>query len=56
MQFRSEFFNLFNHAQYGLPLTDLSASTFGKIVGTVNTESVGTGTLREIQFALRLTF
>lgn len=56
VQFRSEFFNLFNRAQYGLPLADLSASTFGKIVGTVNTGPVGTGTPREIQFALRLTF
>jgi Carboxypeptidase regulatory-like domain/TonB dependent receptor len=56
LQFRSEFFNIFNRAQYGLPLSDLSASTFGQIIGTVNTGPVGTGTPREIQFALRLEF
>jgi hypothetical protein len=56
MQFRSEFFNIFNRAQYGLPLSDLSANTFGQIVGTVNTGPVGTGTPREIQFALRFEF
>jgi hypothetical protein len=56
MQFRSEFFNVFNRAQYGLPLSDLSASTFGQIVGTVNTGPVGTGTPREIQFTLRTEF
>jgi Carboxypeptidase regulatory-like domain len=56
LEFRSEFFNIFNRAQYGLPLADLSANTFGKIVGTVDTGPVGTGTPREIQFALRLEF
>jgi hypothetical protein len=56
LQFRSEFFNIFNRAQYGLPLADLSADTFGQIVGAVNTGPVGTGTPRQIQFALRLEF
>jgi hypothetical protein len=56
MQFRSEFFNIFNRAQYGLPLSDLSSSTFGQIVGAVNTGPVGTGTPRQIQLALRLEF
>jgi hypothetical protein len=54
--FRSEFFNIFNRAQYGQPLADLSASTFGKIITTVTTGPVGTGTPRQIQFALRLEF
>jgi hypothetical protein len=54
--FRSEFFNIFNRAQYGQPLADLSASTFGEIITTVNTGPVGTGTPRQIQFALRLEF
>lgn len=54
--FRSEFFNIFNRAQYGQPLADLSASTFGQIISTVNTGPVGTGTPRQIQFALRLEF
>lgn len=56
LQFRSEFFNIFNRAQYGPPLADLSSSTFGQIISTVNTGPVGTGTPREIQFALRLEF
>jgi hypothetical protein len=56
LQFRSEFFNIFNRAQYGQPLADFSDSTFGQIFGAVNTGPVGTGTPREIQFALRLEF
>jgi len=56
LEFRSEFFNLFNRAQYGLPLADFSNNTFGQIISTVNTGPVGTGTPREVQFALRLSF
>ncbi len=56
LQFRGEFFNIFNRAQYGPPLADLSASTFGEIIATVNTSPVGTGTPRQMQFALRLDF
>ena len=56
MEFRTEFFNLFNHAQFflpGSPLTTMqdinSPTSFGKITQTVNNP-------RLIQFALRLTF
>jgi hypothetical protein len=56
LELRSEFFNLFNRAQYGLPLSDLSTNTFGKIISSVNTGPVGTGTPREIQFASKLIF
>ena len=56
LQFRGEFFNIFNRAQYGQPLADLSAATFGQIISTVNTGPVGTGTPRQIQFTLRLEF
>jgi Carboxypeptidase regulatory-like domain/TonB dependent receptor len=56
IQFRSEFFNIFNRAQYGQPLADFSSNTFGQIIGAVNTGPVGTGTPREIQFMLRLEF
>ena len=56
LRFRSEFFNIFNRAQYGLPLADLSASTFGQILNTVNTGPVGTGTPRQMQFSLRAEF
>ena len=57
LQFRSEFFNIFNRAQYGLPLADLSStSSFGQILNPVNTGPIGTGTPRQVQFMLRLQF
>jgi hypothetical protein len=55
LQFRAEFFNLFNHAQFFLPggssgMQDINApSSFGVVNGTVNNP-------RLIQFALRLNF
>ncbi len=55
LEFRSEFFNLFNHAQFYLNgssatlMQDLSSSTFGVVNGTVNNPRV-------VQFALRLDF
>ena len=64
LAFRAEFFNIFNHPQYGLPLSDFSVAPgqngFGNIISTVSTTTpvspVGTGTPREIQFSLRLSF
>jgi hypothetical protein len=57
LQFRAEAFNVFNHAQYGAPLADISApSTFGRILTTVNSGPTGSGTPRQLQFALRLVF
>ena len=56
MEFRGEFFNVFNRAQYGLPLADFTSGTFGQIISTVNPGPVGTGTPRQIQFLLRLQF
>ncbi len=55
LQFRAEFFNLFNHSQFGLSgsgigMQDInSTSTFGQVNETVNDPRV-------IQFALRLDF
>jgi hypothetical protein len=50
LQFRAEFFNLFNHPQFATPGSDLnSPATFGVISSTVNTPRV-------IQFALKLLF
>ncbi|HZQ69312.1 MAG TPA: carboxypeptidase-like regulatory domain-containing protein [Terriglobales bacterium] len=50
LDFRAEFFNLFNHAQFGLPGNDVSSGTqFGVISSTVNNP-------RLIQFALKLQF
>ncbi len=55
LDFRTEIFNLFNHAQFFLPggssgMQDISqVSSFGKVTQTVNNP-------RLIQFALKLTF
>jgi hypothetical protein len=61
LNFRAEFFNLWNHAQFGLPVNDLAVATlnpdgtiqngngFGAANSTVNNP-------RLIQFALKLTF
>ena len=49
LDFRAEFFNLFNHAQFGLPASDIDSSGFGTISQTVNNP-------RLVQFALKLTF
>ena len=49
LNFRTEFFNLFNHAQFGQPVSDINAAGFGSANSTVNNP-------RLIQFALKLTF
>ena len=63
LEFRSEFYNIFNHPQLGPPQSAFNPSNttgFGSIISTVNTTTpispVGTGTPREIQFALRFAF
>jgi hypothetical protein len=49
MQFRSEFFNLLNHANFGGPTTSMDSAAFGTIRGT-------TVNARLVQFALKLMF
>jgi hypothetical protein len=49
LEFRAEFFNLFNHPQFFQPDSDLASGTFGKISQTVNNA-------RLTQFALKLRF
>jgi Carboxypeptidase regulatory-like domain/TonB dependent receptor len=70
LEFRSEFYNVFNHPQLGQPQASCNLSTssptgcptgFGSIINTVNTSvspltPVGSGTPREMQFALRIEF
>jgi hypothetical protein len=63
LQFRCETFNLFNRAQYSLPLEEIwlpptgtSASSIEPQVSTASTTPIGTGTPREVQFGLRLEF
>lgn len=49
VQFRSEFINLMNHAQFEKPGIAISGPTFGQITNTVNKG-------RQVQFSLRINF
>jgi hypothetical protein len=49
LNFRAEFFNLWNHAQFGLPVNDINAPGFGAVNSTVNNPRV-------VQFGLKLSF
>ena len=50
VQFRGEIFNLFNHANFGAPVSDITSASFGQIINTLpNSE-------RKIQLGLRLWF
>lgn len=49
LQFRAEFFNIFNTPQFGLPNTNFNAPNFGVVGSQVNAP-------RDIQFALKLLF
>lgn len=49
LQFRAEFFNIFNHATFATPISTLSNPAFGFSTATQTTE-------RQIQFGLRLIF
>jgi hypothetical protein len=75
LEFRAEFYNVFNHPQLGQPGASCSGNgsssgptacggSFGQITNTINLNTaivspitpVGSGTPREVQFALRLEF
>ncbi|HEX4228563.1 MAG TPA: carboxypeptidase-like regulatory domain-containing protein [Bryobacteraceae bacterium] len=49
LQFRAEFFNIFNRVQFGYPNQALGSSSFGVITSQLNNP-------RLVQFALRLTY
>jgi hypothetical protein len=67
LEFRAELYNIFNHPQLGQPQATFNPSNttgFGSIINTVNLNTsivspitpVGSGTPREMQFALRFEF
>jgi hypothetical protein len=67
LTFRAEAFNMFNVAQYGNPVVNLSTNTtngqlqlvpgnFGLINGAFNTNPTGSGTPRQIELSMRLDF
>jgi hypothetical protein len=56
IQFRAEFFNIFNTPQFNLPGSSIaSAANFGVSTGTLSTVS-NFGTQRQVQFGLRYMF
>jgi len=55
MDFRAEFFNLFNKANFGLPSQNIFQSN-GQYLGAAGRISTTTTTSRQIQFGLKLAF
>jgi hypothetical protein len=49
LQFRAEFFNIFNHTNYGIPTNNTQSTSFGQITSAV-------GSSREIQFGAKILF
>jgi hypothetical protein len=56
LKFRADGFNMFNRAQYGLPVTNWSATNFGAITTQLNAGATGTATQRVFQVSLRLSY
>jgi hypothetical protein len=54
VQFRGELFNVLNRANFFLPTTTVSSSSFGTI--TQAADGANTGAQRQIQFALKVVF
>jgi len=49
LNFRAEFFNIFNHPEFGAPINDINQPGFGAVNSTVNNP-------RLVQLAMKLTF
>ena len=61
LQFRAEFFNIFNHPMFNNPATSLSDGNYGKITQTLANAGATQGDItsggpRVIQFALKMSF
>jgi len=57
LEIRAEAFNLLNRAQLGAPISDVTVpAQFGVIQSTINTTPIGSGTPRQIQLMMRLSF
>lgn len=55
LEFRAEFFNIFNHPNFAQPDTTFGTPGFGEVFDTLGT-TIGSGTSRQIQLALKLSF
>ncbi|HUC53991.1 MAG TPA: TonB-dependent receptor [Candidatus Cybelea sp.] len=55
LQFRTEFFDLFNHPNFGNPVLTATSGSFGRILNT-RFPTGDFGSSRQIQLALKLTF
>ena len=55
LEFRAEFFNIFNHPTFALPYNVVGTSSFGQIFSTFGA-TLGFGVSRQIQLAMKLKF